>query len=393
MALGLFVTLTLSHVLKGVSAPSDGGVERAAQLTSVTLSDSNAVEKDGIRMEISGPYPALPIPKKGLGRIHSGLAVEITNNTSTTIQAGWDNLSAELIGPDGQALQLQRLRSERSGTPTSCLLLEPQRPGSRRTVGFSPGELSWHNNKLQLKIAAGAGDVRYFDDLKPGTYQLRFIYYTPGGTTSCYDPDIKQVRTIEGLGAGRATTPFIPLRLVQPVAIDSNTVEVDGIRFETVVPKRVVLVPPYSSDATTPVPVGIRITNKTSTPRFFSYLDILVPSLIGPDGKPLNLESGRAGSAGSQCPRVEPGKSVTFFWDAKLSWQNNELQLEGSDSFNSFSQFKALKPGTYQIGINYLPNLRFLCGLETQTSNSMPLRGLPINSGPDSLLEIRLVQR
>jgi hypothetical protein len=69
---------------------------------------------------------------EGLGSISLGLTLEITNNTSTTIQAEWDNLTPELIGPDGQALQLQRARSKRSGTQTSCLLLEPQRSGSRQ---------------------------------------------------------------------------------------------------------------------------------------------------------------------------------------------------------------------------------------------------------------------
>jgi len=396
LAFGFFVAIVFSYVPYGATVPSNVGIERKDNLSLRKFNNSKEVEKDGIQVEISGPYSALPIPKQGLGSISLGLGLEITNNTSTTIQAGTENLTPELVGPDGQTLQLQTPTSERSETPISCRLLKPLRPGYRQTVGFLPGKLSWKNNKLQLQVAAGFGDERYFDDLKPGTYQLRFIYHSPGGTVSCYDSDIREVRKVEGLGAGQAVTPFVPLHLVQPVAIDSNTVEMDGIWFETVVPKRVIPIPPHSPDAVTPVPMGISLTNKTSTPRFFSRFDILAPSLIRPDGKPLNLESSRAGSSPGQCPLVQPGKSVTFFWDAKLSWQNNELQLEGFDSFNSFLQFKALKPGTYQMRMNYLPHVRTalsLCGKDTQISSSKPLRGLPLNSGVNSFVEISLVQR
>lgn len=396
LAFGCFVAMLFSYIPRGSTVLSDVVIDRTDNLRLRKFNSSKEVEKDGIHLEISGPYPALPIPKQGLDKISLGLGLEITNNTSTTIQAGWENLIPELVGPDGQPLQLQTATSERSGTPISCRLIQPPKPGYRQTVGFLPGKLSWMNNKLQLQVAAGFGDVRYFDDLKPGTYQLRFIYDSSGGTVSCYDSDIRQVRKVEGLGAGRAATPFVGIHLVQPVAIDSNTVEIDGIWFETVVPKHVIPIPHRSTDAATPVPVGIRITNKGSSPRFFSRFDILAPGLIGLDGKPLNLESSRAGSAAGQCPLVQPGKSVTFFWDAKLSWQNNELQLEGFDSFNSFLQFKALKPGTYQIRMNYLPHVRTalsLCGKDTQTSSSKPLRGLPLNSGVNSFVEISLVQR
>jgi hypothetical protein len=49
----------------------------------------------------------------------------------------------------------------------------------------------------------------------------------------------------------------------------NNTVEVDRIQFETVMPERVVQIPSKQPGAKTHVQFGIKITNNTANPRNF----------------------------------------------------------------------------------------------------------------------------
>ncbi|WP_449419520.1 hypothetical protein [Phormidium nigroviride] len=44
-------------------------------------------------------------------------------------------------------------------------------------------------------------------------------------------------------------------------SIDSNSGEVDGMRFETVMPERVLTIPENLSSTSTPVQFGIKVTN------------------------------------------------------------------------------------------------------------------------------------
>lgn len=391
LVFGFFAAIALSHVPRGLTAPSDVEMGRVVNIVSLESTDS-AVEVNGIRVKVKelAPYLVLPIPQKAQERPSYPLAlsIDLTNNTLTSIQAGFETLTPELTDPDGQVLLPQRARNELFGTWQSmCQLLKPG-----ESLSLVPNiRLSWQNNLLQL---GGLGDFWYFNALEPGIYQLRFTYDSSGGTVSCLDQQTREVRTVEGLGTGRGVTNFVPLHIVQPVSIDSNTVEMDGIWFETVVPQRVLPIPANQPNASTPVSIGIRITNKTSTPRFFTYFDKLFPGLIGSDGKQLQWEGGRAGSTAQGCPLVQPGESVTFFWNAKLSWQNNFLQLEGSDSFGSFWQFNALKPGRYQVGIDYSPYLALeqLCNNEPHASNTTPLIHLLGSLGVNPLVEIQIVQ-
>ncbi len=50
---------------------------------------------------------------------------------------------------------------------------------------------------------------------------------------------------------------------------NDNIVQVDGIQFETVMPERVVRIPPNQPGAKTQFQFGIQITNQTANPRYF----------------------------------------------------------------------------------------------------------------------------
>lgn len=55
-------------------------------------------------------------------------------------------------------------------------------------------------------------------------------------------------------------------------SIKNKTIEVDGIRFETLVPEREVLIPTKDGD-TTPVKFGIRVTNLSTIAIALNSLD------------------------------------------------------------------------------------------------------------------------
>lgn len=296
--------MALSHVFRGSTSPSDLKITRVTELKSVDSPDNKTVEQEGISMKISVPYFVLPIPEKKLD-LSSPLffIVSIANNTQNLIRAEDDTLTPEIIGQNGQAMPLQRARDRKSTIRKLCGLVER---GTTRL--FRSGVLAWNNNKLQLRGDAGLGYFWYFDELKPGAYQLRFIYYSPGGEVSCYDVETQKLMTVKGLGRGQGATNFIPIRVVQPVSINSNTVEVDGIRFEIFMPERVFIIPSNKPNATTPVKLALRITNKTATSFRFQQLNTTL-QILEQGGKKLRLK-GRGGGnllAGYNCPLVEPG--------------------------------------------------------------------------------------
>jgi len=346
--------MALSHVFRGSTAPSDLKITRVTELKSVDSPDNKTVEQEGISMKISVPYFILPIPEKKLD-LSSPLyfVVSIANNTQNFIRADNDTLIPELVGQDGRSLPLQRARDRQLNTRSLCGLVEPG-----TTKLFRSGVLTWNNNKLQLKGDAGLGYFWYFDELKPGEYQLRFIYDSPGGKVSCYDVETQKPMTVKGLRRGQGATNFIPIRVVQPVSINSNTVEVDGIRFEIFMPERVFIIPSNKPNATTPVKLALRITNKTATSFRFQQLNTML-QILEQGGKKLRLK-GRGGGnllAGYNCPLVEPGENVTFSLDAKLFWENNLLLLGRSERFGAFRYFDEFKPGKYQIRIGYNPGV------------------------------------
>lgn len=94
---------------------------------------------------------------------------------------------------------------------------------------------------------------------------------------------------------------------------DSQAVEVEGICFETIVPQTTWRIPENRPDASTPVELGMKITNNSSTPYRFTQL-ALYPDMMQPDGQALRLGSmgWAAQIRDTDYPLVRPGESKTF---------------------------------------------------------------------------------
>jgi len=145
---------------------------------------------------------------------------------------------------------------------------------------------------------------------------------------------------------------------------ESNAVEVNGIRFETVVSERVLTIPEAKRGVYTLVELGIRVTNNTQMPFYFSYYFYsLFPELIAPDGQVMQT--------GIRCERINlpiesnyvlvvPGEAVTFSHDAFLFWlQNRKKKRDRKLTLNipfpdqDIYSFCPLYPDTYQFRFKY----------------------------------------
>ncbi|WP_083625002.1 hypothetical protein [Planktothrix serta] len=185
--------------------------------------------------------------------------------------------------------------------------------------------------------------------------------------------------------------------LISVESTDSNAVEVDGIRFESLIPQRVLTIPPNRPDAQIPVQLGLRITNQSQKPVRFTRYDTLFPLLLEPNGQRLQLGGGRNWSASpgvSDCPLLQPQESVTFFLDARLFWQDNLLRLEWADGFGGIWFFDDLKPGTYRIALGYSnSSTPVLWAYDPEIKTFRKLTDLWRVPVATPLVEFRLVQR
>jgi hypothetical protein len=143
-----------------------------------------------------------------------------------------------------------------------------------------------------------------------------------------------------------------------------NGVEVDNVRFETVVSERVLTIPEAKRGVYTTVQLGIRISNNTQTLFYFSsYVYSMFPEMIAPDGQVMvtGLHSERLSPPfESDFVLVNPGESVTFSRDAFLFWiQNRKKKRDRKLTLNipfpseDIYAFRPLYPGRYRFRFKY----------------------------------------
>ncbi|MCC5665111.1 hypothetical protein LC653_14595 [Nostoc sp. CHAB 5784] len=136
----------------------------------------------------------------------------------------------------------------------------------------------------------------------------------------------------------------------------NNTVQVDGIQFETMMPERVLRIPPKPSDAKTQVKFGIRITNNTAKPCNFllfaarpEFLQVnkqKVPQ-FGP------IANTSASPELSDFKLLIPGESVSFLVEGYFEWFENELKFTFMRKDATYWWYGNFESGTYSINVIY----------------------------------------
>jgi hypothetical protein len=158
-------------------------------------------------------------------------------------------------------------------------------------------------------------------------------------------------------GFGRPSDVYMGMlaNLTSVESTDKNVIERDGIKLETLVPERVLTIPKNERSAYTPVRFGLRLTNQTSTPVRFSW-GSFTPELIRLNGQVIPFEALQISIVllkEFDFPLVMPQESVTLFWEGKLNWGDNELQLQLPDKYSRLWYFRGFQPGIYQIRFAY----------------------------------------
>ncbi|WP_293299061.1 hypothetical protein [Microcoleus sp. PH2017_11_PCY_U_A] len=210
--------VALSHVPKEVMAIEEVESERGYNLTSVESTNKNAVEIDGIRFEILVPNRVWLIPENQPDvNTLIQLAIRITNNSPSPIRLPFFDpllvIPLEIVEADGKVLQSKGGRDRLLNSPQlACPLIQP---GEHATF-FPDTKVFWQKNSLLIGGSDGLGGSWYFDNIKPGDYQIRFRYISSRSVRPCYDPKKDEEHLIREIWTGEATTPFVKVYVVYP---------------------------------------------------------------------------------------------------------------------------------------------------------------------------------
>lgn len=376
-------------------------VENVTNMASRKSQRSNNVKQDGLQLKVELPeIVALSIPENKPGVTSEfSFTVSLTNNTAAPIPLAidYDSLIPEILGPSGQALHRREPVNRQVGNGEYHGSLV----GVRQQISTSmEGRFSWKNNLVQLILHRPTYDQSpidldkswSFDTLGPGEYQIRFTYETRTGTIVYTNPftvfNIKEIlgrkevplEKIEVAGTGQLVTPLANFRLLQPVGLNNSVLEVDGIRFETFIPKPLLTLPNKSDNSYQSVQIGMRITNNTLTPFYFSFYGSFYPELVTPDGEVKRKAYGNdwmRGPEESDFLLVTPGKSLAFFPDISLFWTNHsQFSLGVSSGYGGSCSFDQLKPGIYHFRFQYY-----------NTSDTIPKKNIAGESIESLLIE------
>lgn len=386
--------MALSRMPRSLTAHENLEIDKVADMTSSESNDSNTFKFDSISREIWQPdIIVVSIPENKSGAYtYVQIGVYITNNARTSFRLNpAETIIPEILTSDGQVLQGFLATNEPATTvqtntlDTSSLGFKLTSVISKLTSLFQRSRnylvvkaretrsinittiFFWHNDLLFLELHTSYFSFNshctywFFNALYPGKHQLRFIYLRSRGNRT--DLSRREVRTRQEINSNQIATPLINLYLVQSVETNS-TVEVDGIRFETLVPEKLLTIPENMREAETSVQIGMSITNNTQTPFRFNFFATLIPELVGADGQALQrnyfclgLQSARK----SDYPLAMPGEIVTRFPDAKLLWfKRDHLRLQIAAGDGGFCIFDSLQPGIYKFRFVYRKQNNFV---------------------------------
>jgi hypothetical protein len=133
-----------------------------------------------------------------------------------------------------------------------------------------------------------------------------------------------------------------------------NTIEVDSILFETLVPVQTIQVPQREERVS--FHFGVHIMNQSSTPYRF-HLPGFIPELVNRDGQLVGRSRGSNAHrrrTSEDFPLIDPGGSKTYWTDVELFWlAQYGLCLSGYVRYGTVWQALNLQPDDYQLQYVY----------------------------------------
>jgi hypothetical protein len=313
-------------------------------MTSFESNDGNSIEAQGISLQIwRTEFLVLPIPKRELNaNTPVEFGITISNKMLTHFRFNRSgSLIPQIVGSNGQVLQMQEPKNRRKINKYDDYLVQPG--DSIFTLLYA--KLSWENKKLQFQIPDlpnEPGNYWTVNDVQLGTYQLRFIYRT-------------NIKSAVGIETVRLNTQYITLRLIEPVATNNNSVEVDSVSFETLVTKQIFTIPKKQPDARIFVRFGLQVTNLSSTPYRFKFYGLIpeIQSINGQLFSPIYNRDGTRRTEESHFILAIPGEDLTYFVDGEIYWNRDKLVMRGFDNIGGVWFYQNLKPESYRVRFTY----------------------------------------
>ena len=139
------------------------------------------------------------------------------------------------------------------------------------------------------------------------------------------------------------------------MTFESNGTEVDGVRFETVMPTQTISLPPRHNGSASKISFGLQITNLSSSAHVF-LMFYLCPELLDTNYQAVQ----RTGpSQNGRLPDwynfvlVHPGESIAFIQQGDLYWEQDKLNFIFRERSGTWWVFPNLSFGTYLLRMFY----------------------------------------
>jgi hypothetical protein len=374
---------------------------------------SKVPKEKGIHMQVSvssgvglTDLMAITIPENKPGAVAPlELGIGFSNNTSFPFPLlVYGGLMPELVASNGQVLKPQEPTDGKFGTQRHHWSIIT--PGGIGTGITLKGRLYWRNSSLHLEIPThsnywGTPNIPEnswtFDGLQVGNYQLRFTYESPSREVLSFIPEISEIADLGVITTQKLTTAYINLRLVEPLETDKNCVEVDGIRFETLVPEAVLNIPIKECGTQVGVELaGIRITNNTLNPTLFSFYATVKPEMIGTDGQVLfrgYFSDWLRQVEKSDFVWLQPGENYIFSLETSIWWQENDqikFVIEVGDG--GCHTFLVTNLGTYKIQLNYINAMALVNVYDQETREWKKIENIWTGMVTTPFVEFRLTR-
>lgn len=347
------------------------GRKKRRKAANARKKSQNTVEGSGICMGIGQPENiAITIPKNKTENIASiGVDIKIKSFVDTPFLFQVSGYIPEIVR-DREVLEAQtRINTDIENNRCNWQLL--MRGFHGEVNQHFQVEVYWQNDLLYLKISTivlwWEKYVDYiswtFQGLKPGIYQLRFIYQNTSQEQPLFTyEDYRLAYCSESLEifADTLTTDLVDIDLLEPIKTKINSVEVDGIVFKNLIPYTEISLKKTLS-ATGKFHVGgIQIFNNTHKAYYFSVHFTIEPRIISEDGEVVSIREldsdwFQLRETDSDIFLSKPDKNTFLFLDTRL-WKvdNQRLKLVFYANYGGGWCYESLELNkTYKINFTY----------------------------------------
>jgi hypothetical protein len=194
-----------------------------------------------------------------------------------------------------------------------------------------------------------------------------------------------------------SNNPYDVFSLCRSVDL-ANSVTVNGLRFETCISERKIVIPSQKDGASTFIGFGIHVTNVSNKPiRFYKYAKLNL-EILKEDGERIQEHHGYNHFtiiSPDDFSLLLPGDKTVVLIEGRLLWRssNNLIVTTQNYSFaEEFQYFEGWNPGVYKVRLTY-ENERIDGGLNENVRKRFSLNDLWTGKATTSFLDFSIIRR